>query len=184
MDDSLQQQCLEFGKKLGLDGPVSEEVLRTALQNEKYAYDLVVAAENYDPRILQFRLDHPPQPDSDKAPAVHHSNLELAARAAKALIRWSATGFARVDDETLERRRQACLACPHLRDPEYWTQNLITVKPRQDLPWDVAGKVCNLCGCVLSKKIHLPSETCPGEDPASPGRSRWGEAHRKKDSHH
>jgi hypothetical protein len=35
--------------------------------------------------------------------------------------------------------------------------------------------VCDLCGCVASTKIRLPTESCPGRHPLNQGLTRWGD---------
>ena len=39
----------------------------------------------------------------------------------------------------------------------------------------LGGKVCNLCGCVVHKKIRLPTEACPDTHPVKSGLTRWDE---------
>ncbi|MEM7013484.1 MAG: hypothetical protein AAF585_18585 [Verrucomicrobiota bacterium] len=171
--DVWEEERRKFSDLIGLKELAPEHVFRAALEDESYAYELMVASQDDDPQTLEFWLNRAP---SSGGQGNQESTLRLAGRAAKALLRWSATGFTRVDEETLERRRQACLKCPLLSEPESWAQKLVAGKPRPDLPDDIHGKVCGACHCSLSKKIHLPSENCPKPDPEIPGVSRWGEA--------
>jgi hypothetical protein len=74
-----------------------------------------------------------------------------------ALLKWAQTGFSVVDDETLERRENACLACPHLSEPQKLVQKIIPSKEiNQKIGQRTGKKVCNLCGCNVSKKIRIP----------------------------
>jgi hypothetical protein len=93
----------------------------------------------------------------------------LAARAATAAMRWSASGFALVDETTRARRLSACQTCPHLADPPRKGAHRVTNALRPD------AKLCGLCGCVTGMKARLASASCPGVDPADPARTRWGE---------
>jgi hypothetical protein len=112
-------------------------------------------------------LEHPPTPSAPSSAS--SSGPALAARAAKALVRWSATGFTVVDDATLQRRRAACARCPHqieaTRHPTLYGLIADSEHP----------KVCGLCGCAIARKTKLTSEHCPAEDETRPGFTRWGE---------
>ncbi|MES2134277.1 MAG: hypothetical protein V4506_18165 [Bacteroidota bacterium] len=171
MDSSLQEQCKQFGEILGLKEPVSEHVLKVALQNESYSRNLLVSRES--PDILSFLLQNPPKTESSET---KYSNLELASRATKALLKWSKTGFSTVSLEVLERRENACLSCEHITKPETTLQKLVTSKAKEQIGKRVADCVCKLCGCSLSKKIRLPSEACPAMDPHNSQLNRWGES--------
>ncbi len=104
------------------------------------------------------------------------ANLELVKRAGRALWRWSKTGFATVDDETLARRENGCLGCPYLGDPERALQKMIPAKGVTGKIGERTGKrVCKLCGCSVAKKMRLTSESCPDRHPIKAGLTRWGE---------
>jgi hypothetical protein len=92
----------------------------------------------------------------------------LAVRAAGALVRWGQAGFRRVDAETFESRRSACLQCPHLRSPG----NQLAYKVMAD----PVKRVCGLCGCCVERKARLRTEECPAPHPSEPALTRWGEA--------
>ena len=69
----------------------------------------------------------------------------------------------------------ACLACPHLATPTRILQKMLpSRKGAAEIGRRTGDKVCDLCGCSISRKIRLTSEVCPGQDPANPGVSRWG----------
>jgi hypothetical protein len=164
--ETLEEQCLEFGQALGLDRAVSVEVLEAALRDETYAHHLL--ASRRSPSMLKYLLAHPPKQKSSVAENPRFSNIDLAKRAAKALLRWGAVGFSVVDQTTLERRRAACSSCPHLIDPP------------DMLVYELAGigeeqKICGLCGCSVRKKMKVPTESCPDHHPEMTGMNRWGE---------
>jgi hypothetical protein len=58
--------------------------------------------------------------------------------AAKALARWTLSGFAVVPESVAESRMSVCRACPLF-----------------------ANDRCNECGCYLPAKTKLPAESCP-----------------------
>lgn len=73
----------------------------------------------------------------------------LVARAAKSLAVWAKAGFPVVDEATLAKRLAACEGCPLL------------VKNPDRAIYRVAGEpVCGACGCLVTAKARLASETC------------------------
>jgi hypothetical protein len=164
-----------LGSVLGLDRPAPMAVLLRAIDDPGFANDLItcrnapgfLAALFDDKRTLAYA------PAPDEKPA---SPLALAGKAASALMRWGKAGFSTVDEETLRVREEACLACPHLGEPQSVVQKMVPTGPVSDrLGSRLGRKVCTLCGCVASKKIRLPTEVCPGAHPTRKGRTRWGE---------
>ncbi|MFF2962411.1 hypothetical protein ACFVT1_26520 [Streptomyces sp. NPDC057963] len=161
----MPEGCSELGRILGLDGPVPEGAWTAALADEDYARALLTCR---DPTQLQHLLRCPPP-----TPGGDLSSAALIAHSAKALARWSRTGFVEVDKETRRRRLTACGHCPYLRPgPQGKGTALLQT---------VAGigvrdkSVCGLCGCLLARKARLPSESCPAPHPTEPGLTRWGE---------
>jgi hypothetical protein len=182
-DESWDELREHVGHALGLDRPVPGGVLRRAMVDSEFAHRLLVsrgspgflAALIDEPKNQAYELPGFPPDRLDRTDgtvpgeATPRSNGELARRAAKALIGWGRAGFTQVDDQTYERRLDACRACPHL------------VQPPQKLVYRIGGRgaedprICDLCGCVVTRKARLPREQCPGADPADPARTRWGE---------
>lgn len=219
---SWDQMRRELGSLLEIPGAVPGEVLKRALQDDKYFVYLYNCRNNAellellfrDPRNRQFdssvdeaflarsrqRLlnwkvyradrregestqsggcngcgENRPGLRDDPSGGVD-ANLELVKRAGRALWRWSKTGFATVDDETLARREEGCLACPHLGDPERVLQKMVPAGRVTGKTGERTGKrVCKLCGCNVGKKIRLASESCADEHPLKAGLTRWGE---------
>ncbi|MFE2865914.1 hypothetical protein [Embleya sp. NPDC059259] len=162
---TVQEQCVEMGRVLGIEGPVTETVLRAALDDATYVANLLTCRR--DPVLLRYLLDRPP------ARANEPTGADMLARGAAALARWARTGFTVVDDETRNRRLAACGQCPELRPgPEGGSAGaLLTITGVRASDKSVCGK----CGCPVSRKTRLPSESCPSPHPQRPGTTRWEE---------
>ena len=157
MNENLDDKRKELAELLGLNVPVSENVLFASLQDEIYSNKLLRSKDS--PDVLQYLLENPPMHHIDREA---FSTTELIARAATALVRWSKAGFKFVDDVTLEKREDACLACPNLRGPETLLEIIIPSSSINEKPGNRTGnKICRLCGCNVHKKIRLVSELCP-----------------------
>lgn len=173
-DQQVEQKCLEFAQVLGLSEPVSPRVLQAATEDETYANNLLVSRQQ--PTFLNYLLANPPQIKLSEPVPEEKSNLELVGKAGQALLRWAKTGFSVVDDGVLERRENACLACPNLLAPEKLVQKLIpSGKVSQKVGQRTGDKVCQLCGCNVGKKIRLTTESYPDKHPSAAGMTRWGE---------
>lgn len=176
LSNNLEEKCQEFAQMLGLDEPVQPAVLVAALEDNTYAHNLITCRNH--PAFLDRLLANPPQVSQPVVVAtqVEHSNTALVGKAAQALLRWGKAGFSIVDDETLERRESACLACPNLIEPKKRLQKLMSSKSVSNTVGKRTGdKACNLCGCNAGKKMRLPSEACPAQHPTKAGLTRWGE---------
>jgi len=165
-----EQQRVEMGALLGLDGPVSERVFEAAMADETYAHHLLTCRG--EPAFLQHLLDNPPVTQPGAQPASHDMTALLRG-AAQSLARWAKTGFSTVSDDVYRQRLAACGACPNLREPP---------EGRNALLYAIAGavaderSVCGKCGCVVSVKARRSSDTCPDAHPDTPGVNRWNEA--------
>ncbi|HYF32997.1 MAG TPA: hypothetical protein VD993_17855 [Chitinophagaceae bacterium] len=165
----VQEACTKFGKLLGLDGPVPQDVLYAAIEDEDYARNLLLCRRN---SVMLTNLLMQPAGVTATATAANgnYSNLQLIGKAAKALLDWSKTGFSTVDERTYERRLAACHRCDQLEAPPDKLLYKISLGKKED------KRTCKSCGCVVSRKARLTSDSCPLEDPANPGFNRWGEA--------
>jgi hypothetical protein len=171
----LPEMQARLSEVLGLERPVPMAVLLRAIEDPGFANDLITCrgAPGFLAALFDDRRTLAYAPAADDKPA---SSLALASKAATALIRWGKAGFSTVDERTLGAREAACLACPHLGEPQAMLQKLVPTSPVSERIGSRLGrKVCTLCGCVASRKIRLPSETCPGAHPIHPGLTRWGE---------
>ncbi|VWC97591.1 hypothetical protein BLA39750_02325 [Burkholderia lata] len=172
----LPEMCIRLGEVLGMDKPVPMPVLLRAIEDPGFAADLITSRGQ--PGFLTALFDDrrtrayaPSEPSAGTQSAV-----ALAGKAAAAMLRWGKAGFSTVDAQTLERRESACLGCPNLRDPESGVQKMVLVGAVTDqVGRRLGGKVCGLCGCVVHKKIRLPTEACPDTHPVKSGLTRWDE---------
>jgi hypothetical protein len=155
------QLCAELGELLGLGKPVSTDVLNAALSSESYARSLLSSRRT--PQMLRMLLASPPKRAVGKS---EFSTRELLQRGSQSLLAWSKTGFSTTDPVERQQRTAACLACPD----RMASGNHLLQTTRSELG------VCGLCGCPLSRKVSMKSETCPGRSTDDPGRNRWGMA--------
>lgn len=156
-----ERHCKELGDALGLDAPVSREVLQRVAHDDDYAKRLFAGRRH--PPLLRALLDSAPSPSPK--PIQSLSNGMLARGLANAMGRWASAGFATLPPEAVDRRRAACESCPNLMDaPPKLAYALVR---RLD------GKVCAACGCAVATKTRFPTEACPEEHPLRPGLTRW-----------
>jgi len=159
--------CTAFGQLLGLKAPVSREVLIAALEDEDYARNLLLSRRNE--QMMTHLLRQPlPATISETSP-VKFNNFQLIGKAAKALMDWGKTGFSTVDDNTYEKRMAACERCDQLEKAPDKLVYKISLKKAED------KRTCKSCGCVVSRKARLVSDTCPLSDPGNQLLNRWGE---------
>jgi len=97
------------------------------------------------------------------------SDVEILGQISEAIWSWAKTGFSIVDQSTYEKRYSTCMQCPHLVDaPRKLLYKVITANNSNE-------KACALCGCIVSKKTRIASESCPERHPENPELNRWGE---------
>lgn len=162
--ESITQQCEEMAAILGVDEPVTEEVLHAAVSDSTYAHNLLVCRGNAE--YLEYLLANPPRIKSNG-----FDTLTLLRRATESLVTWARTGFSTVDEPTYRKRLEACSQCPKLHTPP----------SNRKLLYRIAGvaandrSVCTMCGCVVTVKARRLTDTCPALDPERPGLNRWGE---------
>lgn len=168
--DTLDDLRARLARVIGWPEPVPAGAFLRAVNDPSYAVALITSRNTagflepllYDPRNRGFD------------PAGEVTNTQLIARAAKAMVSWGKAGFSVADDETIARREAACVACPNLGEPNKMLQKLLPARPiRDESGYRTGNKVCTLCGCQVSKKIRLPTESCPGRHPTRPGMTRW-----------
>ncbi|MBJ2180181.1 hypothetical protein JC795_18490 [Pseudomonas veronii] len=172
----IPEMCKQLGQVLGMDKPVPMPVLLRAIEDPGFAADLMTSRGQ--PGFLTALFDDQrTRAYTPNAPGVDApSALGLATKAAGAMLRWGKAGFSTVDTEVLAQRENACLSCPHLSEPETAMQKMVSTGPVTDkVGYRLGGKVCDQCGCVVHKKIRLPSEACPEAHPVRIGVTRWNE---------
>lgn len=97
------------------------------------------------------------------------SDIEILGKISGAIWHWAKTGFSIADQSTYEKRYSICMQCPRLADaPRKLLYKVITAN-------SVDEKICTLCGCVVSKKARIASESCPDKHSEHPELSRWEE---------
>jgi hypothetical protein len=174
--DTLEDKCQAFSCLFGLDKPVSEKVLIAAVEDAAYARSLITAKEDLEK--LNELIQNPPEQAFQRGLKAGRSfsNAALIAKASRALVKWGASGFSTVTRDVLEIRENACLACPHLTNPESVLQR-ITARSlnSNDLGHRTGNKVCGLCGCVVKNKMRLATDTCPDRVSETSELNRWGE---------
>lgn len=171
----LPVMCERLGEALGLGRPAPMPVLLRAIEDPGFATDLITCRSA--PAFLTVLFDDPRTRAYERETSVAEKSApELAGKAAAALTRWARAGFSTVALEVLERRENACLSCPHLKDPQSLLQKMVPVgQVSNEVGSRLGRKICGECGCVATKKMRLPTEHCPSEHPVHAGLSRWGE---------
>lgn len=173
--DSIPEMCSRLGTVLGLEDSVPEVVLHRAIADQDFAANLITCRNS--PEFLKLLINDSRNmnymPKNSDSPTIN--NAELIQNASKALLRWGKAGFSIVDDATLEKREDSCIACPNLSAPEKLLQKLVGKKTEAVIGRRTGKQICKLCGCNVSKKIRLPSEHCPDRHPVKIGLNRWEE---------
>ncbi len=171
--ETFAEKCKTFGYVLGLDNPVPAKVLAAALENPDYAKRLL--AQRGGPHLYDL-INNPPEK------RFKISTSSLISKAGKALLQWGISGFPTVSKEMLQKREDACLACPNLVESTLVLQKITaSAKITNEYGHRTGNKSCSLCGCVIRNKIRLETESCPMEDAANPGMNLWGEIYLKKE---
>jgi hypothetical protein len=164
------EMCSVLGEYLGLKQPISKAVLRRAREDDRFARHLFTC--KYHPDLLKVLLSDPKNKSYEHPEDIkpeQRSNLQLIAKASKALLEWGKVGFTQVDQATFERRFDSCQACEYLIEPPDQLVYKITLSKKSD------QRVCSACGCAAARKARIPTETCPVADSANPSLNRWGE---------
>ncbi|CAN5901550.1 hypothetical protein BH11BAC7_BH11BAC7_31260 [soil metagenome] len=170
---SFAEKCRTFGYVLGLENPVPENVLAAAIENPDYAKRLLMQRGSDH---LYDLLNNPPEKRAKISPA------SLISKAGKAIVLWGLSGFPTVSKQVLEKREDACIACPHLKASTLVLQKITASSKISNTAGHRTGnKSCAICGCVIRNKIRLETETCPMEDAANPGMNLWGEAYANRE---
>lgn len=169
---SLDDQRAELGVLLGLDGPVPETVLRRAVADQRFAYYLLSFRGRPDMLDRFFRAPATLQYARPQHTVATQRGGELVKNATGSLARWARSGFVRSEPEVYERRLLACLGCDQLSSPPPGLLSRIAAPGPQDR---AGGRVCGACGCPVTRKAGLATESCPLPHPGDPARTRWDE---------
>ncbi len=159
-----------FGNFLGIKDPVPSAVLNRARQDDKFTIYLIRSCHNETLLQLLFDAEANKKFEPSSLEVVEFSNTELVSKASKAMFTWAKTGFRKIDEATFEKRINACHACEHLvTHPDQLSYKVALIK-RSD------PRICELCGCIASRKARVISESCPLPNPNDSSKNRWGEA--------
>jgi hypothetical protein len=164
----LEYACHELAGILGLDHPVSVDVLLRASKESGYSEQLLACRR--DPRCLSSLL--PPPEENGRwtlDDAERYAAQDLVLEALKAFWSWAGAGFGVVDAATYRRRLDACRQCPHYGEARPGALYALARACVSD------ARICEKCGCVMSVKARLVKQNCPTRDSETPSRSRWGE---------
>jgi len=161
---SIDEGCRQLADILGLQDPVSPDVLISAVKSEEYARNLLVCRGA--PAFMKSLLENPIHafaPDQERA----RSSVDLLKSVSASIVQWGKVGFSVASEETVVARLSACLACPDLRR-----------RDAKAMIYEMIGTaaVCGLCGCDVEKKARMSSERCPGPALNDPTKNRWGQA--------
>ena len=102
------------------------------------------------------------------------SNSDLLLNAANAMLKWGKAGFSVVDKSTLEKEKMPAYHA-NIWLSQKKLQKLVVSKAEDKIGKRAADCTCNLCGCGISKKIRIPTESCPSKHPDKEGFTRWNE---------
>lgn len=181
-DEHLASQGRALAASIGVTVTVPAEALAAALADESYYNLLFLHRES--PEELEWLLANPPREGAPVPGVPPRSSSAMIRSAVGAYWRWGRAGFPQVALEVIERRENACLACPNFAEPTHALQKVATLGWSAELIGRrTVGRVCSLCSCGIARKIRLPSAACPAADPASPGLTRWGDPVAAPESH-
>ena len=157
-----------LGNLLGLNKPVSSAVLSRARMDDNFAIHLFKSADDLD--LLQLFLD---DTENDKYELIdipkNQTNSELVMKASNALWNWKNSGFEKVSSEVYSARISNCNSCDYVKDAPDKLVYKVKLKKESD------SRICGACGCGISRKAWLPTETCPIENPLNFGFNLWNE---------
>lgn len=173
--DSFHEARQRLGAYFGLDADAPANVTARVLNDQRFA--ALVASMGKFPEWRQKFLNDPfnakfevPDADTDQGRTRSlTSTATLVKKAAFGLLKWGTQGFFAVDPVVKEKRAAACTECDQAVEA-----------PKTKL-YEVANlgssdtRMCDACGCLLAKKIAMPTESCPLAHPDDPTLTRWGE---------
>lgn len=157
-----------LGEMLGLGNPVSSAVLARARVDDRFASHLLISRFDRDLLDLFLSDRKNKQYELYEVPE-ERSNLQLVKKATKAFIEWGKAGFDVVTKEEYYRRLSVCNSCEFIKDPPSQLAYKVKLKSESD------QRICGACGCSVSRKAWLSTETCSVKDPSNEGFNLWNE---------
>ena len=149
-------------KYLGFPPP--QAVLDRASRDSEYFRNLVICRNNREWLRQLFALA------GEELPG--YGTAGLATEFGTSTLRWAISGFASPDDETFEKRWNACLSCSHLTTAP---QSVLHYIGRLIISTNSDDRICGLCGCFAKAKASRTTERCPANHEVYSSLSRWNE---------
>ncbi|MBF0620594.1 MAG: hypothetical protein HQL54_01575 [Magnetococcales bacterium] len=164
---SWSEASILLGKLLGLEEAVPLPVVRRALRDDFFSQNLLMCRNN--PKLLEMLFNDPQNAAYEIKENKKRSNNELLFKATGALVKWSKSGFSKVNEAEFKRRYDICKRCDELVEPSNQMAYKIVYRNAKD------RRVCNNCGCVASGKAWITTENCSKPHPQDPELSLWRE---------
>lgn len=163
--DTVDEAAARLGSLLELPGPAPLPATRRALAEPLFARALLASRKLPALRDQLLTVAQAVR-ITDTSPAPH----QLAAKAAKSVLKWGMDGLRPAEPWVIERRLAACAACAHqVPAPDTLVYRGAQVVVGKD------AKICALCHCLTNTKAAISTERCPDRHPDDPSRSRWSE---------
>ena len=165
VESSEAQLRKEISSSLGLEpSAITGSVLKKVATDPLYLHHLNTCRGDAD--FLSLLLKEGNQTETDTVE--EHTNVELLKSLVYTMTKWAKSGFEKVSEEILKKRLDTCASCPNADSvsPDKFLYRVLGSRNR-----DI--KICKLCGCAISKKARLATETCPDETYGSHGRWVW-----------
>jgi len=166
------EACQELSRLLNHPDTVSPNALIHIFANPKLRAQVELPGATLAELVARFATISSTITDR---PAEEHRlstvvpSTELMARGIQAFWKWARVGFGVVSPAIYAHRVRSCTTCEYYVDvPEAVLYSLAKTVLRE-------AKICDRCGCFISKKARAATENCPVSDPLHPGLSYWGE---------
>lgn len=166
----------KLGALIGLDEAAPANMTARMLNDQKFAIMVSSLGKNpkwraqflHDPYNAKFAP--PEQAVSDPDQESVASVSELVKKAATGMLKWGTTGFQVAEPHLMQQRRAACLDCDQLSEPpDTFAYRIAKQVSKGD------NRICAACGCIVMKKVAMPTERCPKAALDDPSKSRWGD---------
>lgn len=175
-DDGQDVEDISFSNRaelsalLNLEEPVSEAVFAKAKEDNTYLHNLLIS-KNAPEFLEQFLNNLDVVPTYPQSEVVEEKRTdELIINFGKAILKWGASGFKKVDEDTYQERLNACAGCDKLTSaPDKFIYNMLGKNNEKGM--------CSSCGCLVAKKALISTDTCPEASIENANVNRWGDPH-------
>jgi hypothetical protein len=157
-------------KFLGLESPVSSAVARRAAIDQEYFEELAQAKDS--PVFLNALLTESDKPNTGESccgPADNLTGRDVFHNASLAMLAWAKDGFGKVDQDVFNSRVDACKKCEYSRAAPSSIVYSTIILGSDNL-------MCGKCGCIISRKARMRTETCPDSHSDNNGLNKWGQS--------